>query len=74
MRSSSEETICLESRAIAIKTSYEHKSVENLQDVTLIDEDGGYFFIQKQADKETKTIRIKKSFVNAIIHQKKQGP
>jgi len=49
----------------------EQKSVKIIQDVTLIDEDGEYFFVQKQADKETKTIRIKKSLVNAVIHHKK---
>lgn len=49
----------------------ENKTTENLQDVTLIDEDAEYFFILKQTGKETKAMRIKKSLVNAVIHQKK---
>jgi hypothetical protein len=51
----------------------DQKTVEIMQDVTLIDEDGEYFFVQKEANKETKTIRIKKSLVNAVIHHKKQN-
>jgi hypothetical protein len=39
-----------------------------IKDVTLIDEDGDYFYIQRKGSQQNKTIRIKKSLVNAIIH------
>ncbi len=42
-----------------------------IKDVTLLDEDGDYFFIQKKGTPQDKTIRIKKSLINAIVHIKK---
>ena len=48
------------------------KSSETIENVSLIDEDGDYFFIQKKTPQQNRTIRIKKSLVNAVVHEKKQ--
>ncbi len=47
------------------------ESSQTIKDVSLIDEDGDYFFIQKKGLQQNKTIRIKKSLVNVIIHGNK---
>jgi hypothetical protein len=46
-------------------------SSERMQDVTLLDEDADYFFIQRQTGQEIETIRIRKPLVNAVISLKK---
>ncbi len=42
-----------------------------IKDLTLIDEDEDYFFIQKKAPHQNETIRIKRSLINAVIHEKR---
>jgi hypothetical protein len=61
--------ILTDEKKAKIKIDGLHSIDKKIEDVTLLDEDGEYFFFQKKDLKQIKALRIKKSLVNAILYK-----